>query len=324
MSTSLCAAQGGNTGAIDCDIKRGRPKKPIVGSKEFTSSDYADAATFQAALIAACKLDTGNTSKLAPFPDISEINPTTPASTTGNLAFGPVKRLVKGIPSYEYLVEIGWTQYQKLLAYDKKTLPVFTLDDVGNCWGYRAAAAANTPNTNNFKGEMAYITVEGSGFENGTDASSGVAKITISYISVDDFEKRGTYINLPDLSTGDLKGLKDVMLSEPSAHVSNVYKIKMTIPLPKLGGDMNIYDEFGTAIAALTFTAFTGATYTTSLAITSVAVDSTNKCLTVTFDSTAFTALAGGTKIKLVPPTVATLDATNVTGVELGYIILTK
>jgi hypothetical protein len=324
MSVDLCAAVGSNTGGPGCDIKRGRPKKPFVGSKQFTSSDYADADTLQAAIIAACKLDTGNTSKLYPFPEISEVADNTPASTTGNLAFGPVKELVKGIPSYEYSVEIGWNQYQKLLAFHKKTVPVFTFDDGNNVWGYRALAAANTPNTNVWKGELAYITIGGSGFENGTEATSGVAKIKVSYISVDDFEKRGTYMNLPNLSAGDLVGLKDVMLSEPSAHVSNVYKIKATIPLSKLAGDLNIYDEHGAALAAATWTAFTGATYGTSLAITSIAVDATNKCLTVTFDSTAYTALAGGAKIKLVPPTVSTLDAAGVTGIEIGYIILTK
>jgi hypothetical protein len=58
-----------------------------------------------------------------------------------------VKRSLKGIPSYEYLVEIGWTEYQKLLAFDNKIVPVFTLDDAGNFWGYRAAAAQFTPNT---------------------------------------------------------------------------------------------------------------------------------------------------------------------------------
>jgi hypothetical protein len=324
MATDLCSAVGGNPGGPNCDTKRGRPKKPVVGSKAFSSSEYADADTLQAAIVAACKLDNGNTSKLYPFPEVKEVSITTPASSSGNLAFGSVKRLVKGIPSYEYLVEVGWAEYQKLLAFDNKIVPVFTLDDAGNFWGYRAAAAQFTPNTKNYTGELARINVEGSGFENGTEATAGVAKITVSYISVDDFEKRGTYMNLPNLASGDLVGLKDVLLSEPSAHSTNVYKIKATIPLPKLAGDLNIYDEFGAILAAATWTAFTGTTYTTSLAITSIAVDATLKALTVTFDSTAFTALTGGAKIKLVPPSVATLDAAGATGIEIGYIIVTK
>lgn len=324
MSTNLCSVQGGNTGGVLCDTKRKRPKKILAGGKEFTSSEYADSATLMAAIIAACKLPTGNASKLFPFPEIFEVAVTTPQSTTGNLAHGPVRRLVKGKPAYTYSVEIGQLEYQKLLAFDGKTLPVFTFDDTTNMWGYRGIADNNTPNTNVWKGEMAYITIEGNGFEDGTNAATGVCIISISYLSVDDFEKRGTYASLPDLSAGDLVGLKDVMLSEPAAHSTNVYKIKATIPMPKLGGDLNIYDEFGAGLAALTWTAFTGATYSTSLTITSIAVDATLKCLTVTFDSTAYTALSGGATIKLVPPTAAVLDAADITGIEIGYIILTK
>lgn len=324
MSTNLCSTQGGNTGGVLCDDKRRRPKKIIVGGKKFSSSDYADSATLMAAILAACKLPTGDANKLSPFPEILEVAVNTPASTSGNLAHGPVRRLAKGKPAYTYSCEIGQLEFQKLLAYDGKTLPAYTFDEANNMWGYRAIADANTPNTNNWEGEMVYITVEGNGFEDGANAATGVCTISVSYLSVDDFEKRGTYASLPNLSAGDLVGLKDVMLSEPQAHASNVHKIKMTIPLPKLGSDLNIFDDFGAAIAALTFTAFTGATFTTSLTITSIAVDNTLKCLTVTFDSTAYTALSAGAKIKLVPPTAAVLDAADVPGIEIGYIILTK
>lgn len=324
MSISLCSVVGGNTGGVLCDTKRAVPVKIVAGGKEFTSTEYADADTFQAALLAACKLEAGNSSKLFPFPEIGEVEILTEQDTEGNLALGHKKRLRKGKPGYRYSVEMSHNQFQRLLAFDGETVPVFTLDDENNYWGYRASAAVNTPNTNVFKGEQAYITISGNGFKNGTDASSGVATITVSYLSVDDFERRGTYINLPNLSATDLVGLKEVLLSQPSAAVSNAYKIKMTLALNKLAGDLNIYDDFGSAIAALTFTAFTGADYSTSLAITTVAVDATNKCLTVTFDSTAHTALPSGTKIKLVPPTPTVLDAADVPGIELPFIILTK
>ncbi len=324
MSINLCSVVGGNTGGVICDTKRGVPKKPIVGGKSFSSSDYADAATLQAALIASTKLPTGDANKMYPFPEVLEIAVNTEADTTGSLALGPVKRLRKGRPSYTYSAEIAHFEYQKLLAFDGKTLPVVTLDDEGNLWGYRAAAAANTVNTNAWRGEYAYITISGNGFKDGANASAGVATITFSYLSVDDFEKRGTYASVPDLSSGDLVGLKDVVLTEPQAHSTNVYKIKASINIPKLAGDLNIYDEYGATLAAATWTAFTGATYSTSLVITSVAVDATLKALTVTFDSTAYTALGSGAKIKLVPPTATVLDTAGATGIEIGYIILTK
>jgi hypothetical protein len=325
MSVDNCAIIGGNTGGPDCGTKRKVPKKPVVGGKQFSSSEYADSDTFQAALLAAMKLPTGNASKLYAFPEIGKVAKTTEADTFGGLALTSQKRLRKGRPSYSYSVEVSQEEYMKLLAFDGKEVRVFHLDDASQFWGYRANSAANTPNTNPLKGELVYCTVSGNGFEDGENAETGIATITFSWKSIDDFEKRAAAIALPDLAPGDLVGLKDVRLSEPSAHASNVYKIKMEIPQDsKLGGDLNIFDDFGAAIAAMTFTAATGATYGTSLAVTSVAVDNTNKCLTVTFDSTAFAALAGGTKIKLTPPTAATLDAGDVTGIEIGTIVVTK
>jgi hypothetical protein len=221
-------------------------------------------------------------------------------------------------------VEISHEEYQKLLAFDGVEVPIFSFDDASQWWGYRAAAAANTINTNSYKGEVVYITIQGNGFEDGSNAATGVATISVSYKSIDDFEKRGTYIKTPDMSAGDLVGLIDIMLYEPQAHASNVHKIKMSIPTAQLGVDLNPYDEIGTALASLTWTAGTGSSYGTALTITSVAVDATLKCLTVTFDSTAYTALASGAKIKLTPPNTTALIAGNITGFEIGSIILTK
>ncbi|HUR65462.1 MAG TPA: hypothetical protein VMZ03_03860 [Chitinophagaceae bacterium] len=325
MSTTLCGFVGGNTGGVLCDTKRKTPKKIFLGSKEFSSSEYADPDTLAAAILTACNLNNGNSAKLFPLQEIYEVAVTTEADTKGKLALGPERRLRKGKPSYTYSFETNLYQYQKYLAWDDKVVPAFTLDSANNFWGYRAGAAAYTVNTSNFKGEQVYVTVSGNGFEDGNAATTGICTISISYLSVEDFEKRGTYATLPaTTSAGDFNGLKDVMLYEPQAHASNVYKIKMVIPISKLASDLDIYDDHAAAIAAMTFTAFTGATYGSSLTITSVAVDATLKALTVTFDSTAFTALSAATKIKLVPPTVATLVAAGITGLELASVIVVK
>jgi hypothetical protein len=261
---------------------------------------------------------------LFPFPEVLEVANNTEADTTGSLALGPVIRLKKGRPSYTYTVDIGHYQFQKLLAFDNKVVPVYLFDDASQWWAYRPAAASNTVNTKPITGEMALVTVSGNGFEDGANAATGKCTITFSYLSIDDFEKRSAYGILTNMSAGDLAGLVDVMLSEPQAHATNVYKIKTTIPGPVLGQDLDIYDDYGAGLAALTWTAKTGATFSTSLAITSIAVDATLKALTVTFDSTAYTALAGGAKIKLIPPTVTTLLGANIAGYEIGDIILTK
>ena len=326
MSTNLCSVIGGNTGGIDCVGKRRVSKKPIIGGKQFSASEYANPDTLKAAILAAINLPNGDANKLFPFPEVLEIANNTEADTTGALALGPMKRLRKGRPGYTYSVEVSHYQYQKLLAFDNKVLPVFTLDDAVQFWGYRAGAAVNTINVNPFKGEMCRITVSGNGFEDGQNATSGVATIAFYYQNIDDFELRSAYASLTGSSAGDFEGLKDVMLYEPQAHTTNVYKIGLVIPLPIAGdvGNLNVYDDYAVALAAMTWTAATGATYSTSLAITSVAVDATLKCLTFTFDSTAYTALASGTKIKVTPPSMATYVAGGVTGVEIGSIIVVK
>ena len=325
MSTNLCSSVGGNTGGIGCEGKRKVPRKILAGSKQFPFSEYATPELLQAAILASINQPNGSDSKLFPFPEIGEVAETSTESTTGALALGNTRRLKKGIPGYTYTVEIGWYEYQKLLAFDGQTVPVFTFDDANQMWGYRAVMATpNTVNTNVWKGEMAYITVQGSGFEDGANAASGQATISVSYKSVDDFEKRGTYAILKNLAAGDMVGLQDVMLYEPSVHVSNVHKIAISIPLPVLGQDLNLYDQYGAILAGLTWAAATGANYGTPLTITSVTVDATNKCLTFTFDSTAYTALASNTKIRITPPTVSVLAGANMVGYEIGTIIVVK
>jgi hypothetical protein len=327
MSTNLCASVGGNTGAVACDISRGVPRKILVGGKQFSSVEYASADSLQTAILAAINLSNGDTNKLFPFTLVEEVAVNTEADTTGSLALGPNKRLRKGRPAYTYTSDMSWSQFQHLLPFDNKVVPVFTFDDGSAFWGRRNVAAANTPNTNPFGGELARVTISGGGFKDGANAATGAVTISVSYLDVDDFEKRGTYALLPNLAPGDLNGLIDVMLSEPTAHTTNAYKIAITIPLPIANtteGDRNIFTEYGAILAALTWTAGTGANYATALTITSVAVDNTLKCLTVTFDSTAYTALANGAKIKLTPPNVPALVVGNMVGYEIGTIILTK
>jgi hypothetical protein len=324
MSTNFCSTIGGNTGKLRCDGKRKVPKKPVVGSRVFTYAEYSDPDVFMDAIIESINLSNGDPDKLFPFPEVAEVANNTEADTTGSLALGPVIRLKKGRPSYTYTVDIGHYQFQKLLAFDNKVVPVFLFDDAAQWWAYRPAAPSNTRNTRDISGEMALVTISGNGFEDGANAATGKCTITFSYLSIDDFEKRSAYGVLTNMSAGDLEGLVDIMLSEATAHTTNAYKIKVTIPGPVLGQELDVYDDYAAGLAALTWTAKTGATFSTSLTITSVAVDATLKALTVTFDSTAYTALANGAEIKLTPPSVATLVGANIVGYEIGDIILVK
>lgn len=314
MSLSLCGSIGANTGQIDCDPTRGNPARIMPGGATFSSSDYADQTTMDAAIVSKLKLPTGNSQKLYPFPVIQGTTDQTEAAKYGNLGYGLKVKLLRSKNGYEFEVLAGTALEKKLIAFDGQVIPLLILDDKSQIAGIKDS-------NGNFKGANYLIGVEPAGYGDAQNAKS--TKITISIVDSQDFTENA-YFYTTALPSSSIVGLKDVILSEPQAHSTNVYKIKMKIPTAKLNGDLDIWDDYGSLIAALTFTAGTGTNYGTSLTITSVAADNTLKALTVTFDSTAFTALSSGAKIKLIPPTPAVLDAANVTGVELFPIILTK
>jgi hypothetical protein len=165
------------------------------------------------------------------------------------------------------------------------------------------------------------VSVEPRAFGDASNVKS--TTIGISFVDGSDFVESAVVFQ-STFASSDLTGLKDVYMSEPSAHVSNVYKIQMKIKTAILNGDLNIYDDYAALIQPLTFTAFTGTNFATSMPITTVALDAANKALTVTLDTTAFAALASGAQIKLVAPTPAVLLAAGVTGIEIGSYIATK
>lgn len=318
MSLDLCPFVGDNAAAIKCDGKRRTPSTLFVGSAPAAKANYADEATYTAWLKTAAKKNNGATGKIFAFPKVLNVTPITEADTTGKLALGPNRRLRKGVPAYQYMVEIGQAQFEALLAWDGQTVPVRTLDVIGQMWHFR------DPATEIVDGEEAYLTISGNGFEDGNSAETGVCVIGIYYLDVDNFEKRTAYFGFNNLVLSDIKALKNVVMVEPSVHSTNVYKIQHFIKTAKLGANLNVYDEYGAILAGLTHTAFTGATFGTSLVITSIAVDAAIKGQTVTFDSTAFTALPAATQILFVPPTVAALDTAGITGIEIKSVILVK
>jgi len=314
MALSLCGSIGDNTGIIDCDLVRGNPVKIAPGGATFDSDDYADQTTMDAAILSKLILPNGNSQKLFPFPVIQGNTDQTEAAKYGNLGYGLKVKLLRSKPGYEFDVLAGSALEKKMIAWDGQIVPLYILDDKSQWAGVKDSNGI-------FRGANYLIGVEPRGY--GDAQNPKTTKITISIVDTAEFTE-SAYFHVTALSSSDIVGLKDVVLSEPQAHASNVYKVKMKIPTSKLNGDLDIWDDYGTAIAALTFTAGTGTNYGTSLTITSVAADNTLKALTVTFDSTAFTALSSGAKIKLTPPTPAVLDAADVTGIELGSIILTK
>lgn len=315
MSISLCSQTGANTGGIDCDVTRGIPQVIIAGSKQFASSDYVDSDTFEAAFTAAIKQAAGTATKLFPFPVIQGNTAKTEAAKYATLGYGTQIKLLRSKPGYEFDVLAGSSLEKKLIAFDGKQVPLFILDDQSNIWGVQDADGK-------FSGATYMVGVEPREFGDAQNAKT--TKITISLVDSRDFIEYAAFMNT-SFAASDLKGLNDVKLVEPAAHASNVHYIKTYVPTTQLGNGLDITEDLGANLASTSlWTAKTGTGYTVTLSITSITYDSTNKRLVFTFDSTAYTALATDATIKLIPDAVPDLDAADVTGVEIAFVILKK
>lgn len=317
MSFSLCGSVGQNTGAVKCDRRRGIPKKIIIGSKEFDSDDYASQSAFDAALTAAFILATGNADKLYPFPEITGVTDQTEAAKEGTLgAFGPKIRLVEGRPAYEFDVIAGTALETALRKFNGQQVPCYIVDDSGAVWGKYVTSSGKMVGTD----VLIFVTPH----KFGDGANGQTTKVSISFISASDVYDSACFVET-GVTLSDMVGLIDVTLSEYAAHASNVHKVKGEIKTANPGVALSLYDSYADELADATlWTAKTGATYGTTLAITSIAKNTSNKGWDITFDSTAYTALASGAKIKLnlVDPT--SLAAEDVTGVEGIALIMTK
>lgn len=311
---SFCASSGGNTGRIDCDTKRDNPKVMLVGSAEFSPSEVATSAAFQTALLDRLKRAEGDSEKLYPFPLIEGVTDNTEANKEATLGNGRKIVLSEGRPGMTFDCEIGVTQEKAIRRFNKSTLPVFIFDESKNVWGRENAAG-------NFVGQDAQLFTKGTGFGDFNNAT--LAKISVNFISASDFFDDAAYVST-DFSTTDLEGLLNVVLAEIS-HASNVYKIKGYVKNANLGNNVNIYGSYPDALASAgLWVAKTGSTFQTTLTLTSVAKDTALEAYTVTFDSTAFTALSSGAKIKLSLAAPSVLDAADVVGIESVPLIITK
>lgn len=308
----LCGKVGANTGAINCDPRRANFKTIIIGGAEFDSTDYSTAATFKTAFLDATKLATGASGKLYPFPEFVGVTPNTEANKTATLGNGTVITLSEGRPSYTADLRIGSNLEKALRKFNGAIVPVFSFDDSGKVWGKLDA-------DDNFVGTKAEVFVSGSGF--GDYNNPNLARVSISFQSASDFYDYAAFVDT-GFNISDLEGLLDIELYKIS-NATNVYKIGARYNSTNLNGAANIYDNYSAALVVGLWKA-TNLTSGAAVTITSVAPDSALKAFTVTLDSTAYTAMASGTKIQIEWVAPDLLDAADVTGVESQPLIVTK
>lgn len=309
MSVSLCGSIGANTGGIQCDVSRGILKRLYISGGAISSSEYADATSLEAALIAASLLPKTDKDKIFPLPEVQDIADKSDANKEGSLNQGFKTVLLEGKPAYELKFFGGATLVKALRKFNNQTVRVLELDANGRLWG--------TFSGTDVVGFQAKLFFGGLKSATGQNVEEGVITMSLSFLDTSEYYDNAVYLDVSGVNMTNVEGLIDATLSEAAAHTANAYKIAVKVPTSQAGTSINLYDEFADELAdASLWEAFTGATYSTSLTITSVAKDATLKAWTVTFDSTAFTALGSGKNIKLNLKAPALLDAGDVTGVE--------
>lgn len=313
MSISLCASSVANTGVIQCDVAPGIPAALYVWNDSKAIATISGAA-FQPFLETASKLPKADSGKLFVFPIIQDVADKTGANKTGTLNLGFTTVLLEGKPAYDFKVFAGQSLVPQLRKFNNQNVRLLILDENNRVWGVKSGT--------NFTGAQAKLFTGGLKFATGQNVEEGVVTISASFLNSAELNDDAAFGEV--VSSANIKGLIDVTLTV-SDHTSNVWQIKGNIFTAKIGESILLYDLYSTQLAlASLWTAKTGANFSTTLAITSVATDNANGRWVVTFDSTAYAALATGAKIRLNLAAPALLDAADVVEIEGVYVELTK
>jgi len=315
MSLSLCTTSVANTGEISCDKSRGVLKKILIFNGSVAAADYTDEEELFDTLVEYSKLSKSEGNKIFPINEAQDIQDSSEANTEGTLGLGFKATLREGRPAYTVKMFAGADLLKRLRTWNNKTVRILEWDANGVLWGTKSGTT--------FKGFQAKLFFTGNKLATGQNVEEGIVTFTISILSTSEYFDNPYWAGLGEFNIEDIAPLVDVNLAYVSA-ASNVHQISMKVPSSNLIQDYDIFDESGTAIAALTFTAKsgTGSNPTTALAVSSVAANSTLDTLAVTYESVAYTAAVGN--IRLIPPTPAVLDAADVTNVELIEVIYAK
>lgn len=314
MALSLCASSVDNLGELACDKSRGVLKKIFIFNGEVAVADYTDEAELFAKLVANSKLSKSDSDKVFVVNEAQEITDSSESNTEASLGLGFKAIIREGRPSYTVKIFAGADLQKRLRTFNNQTVRILEWDANSTLWGTKSGT--------NFKGFQAKLFFTGNKLASGQNVEEGICTFTISILSTSEYFDNPYWADLSDHNIEDIVPLTDVTLAYVSA-VSNVHQISMKIAGSNLIEDYDIYDDYMDAIDALTFTALSGAGVpATPLAITSIAKNATLSTLAVTYDSSAYASATGN--IKLVPPTPATLDAADITGIELLSVTYAK
>lgn len=292
---SFCGSVGANTGGIQCDTRRGNPQKIIVTSASFPITGLTS-ASFEADLLEAVNLETGNSGKAYPFPEIVAVTNNTEANTEATLGNGVKLFVREGRPAYTFDVLIGTNLEKQLRKFNGQIVPILIFDDNGNVWG-------KINSSDEFVGTQANIFVSGAPFGDFTNPNT--AKVTVSFISARDFFDFAAFVST-DFNVNDLEGLLDATLSKVAASVGNVHKLGARVVNASLGNDVDLHDMYPTELASTTL--WIGKSAAGADVVPTTVVNNTaDGGWTITFGSAVVT-------VNLAGPSV--LNAADIPGIE--------
>jgi len=299
-----------NTGVPLCDVKKKKIKAVIFvdSGVELTGGDISTVAAFIAKIKSMTYAARGG--RAYPIWDLLNFEDNTgdPATgSTGNLTTATTVTS-DAVPAFRFGYNGTEARHARMSAMNSMSLDVFFVDDAYTVYGTLGGNGGFA----GFSVLQAYA--DTSKFPVSDTVNQYSFRITLGDIT--QYRDASKYIVANNGLTAAV-GLQNVQMVFLSGS-SNVKKIQIIVD-----GGTNLEPIHGAAIAGLTFTAKnleTGAAFT----VTSVADDTSLDALTVTLDSTAWSALNSEDRVQIDPPSAAALAAAGVKPFELLPVIVTK
>jgi hypothetical protein len=311
MDTANCASPDSvfNAGVPLCDLAKGKFKGVILMDRGvvFTPAECASVATFIAAV--KTKTTAARGGRVYPIWDINNFEDNTGDPSTGGIGNLSTATIVTSdaVPTFRLGYNGSEARLKRMALMAGASLDALFVDDKFAVYG-----TAKGDDLGGYSVLQAYH--DTSKFIVADAVNQYSFRLTLG--SIAEYRDLSRYV-VTNSGIIAAVALINVQMKELS-HASNVYKIKMIAD-----GGTDLEPIHGAAIAGLTFTARnvqTGAAFT----VTSVADDTALDALTVTLDSTAYTALASGDKVEILGPTAAALAAAGVKPFEFISVIITK
>lgn len=298
-----------NTGVPLCDLI----KKKIIGVIFADSGVYFTAAHRASTTAFLTELESKTTaargSRVYPLWDIRNYDDQTGEPTKGGVGNLTTSQVITadGIPSFRFGYNGGEIQHQILANIESGQYDMFLVDE-----GYTVYGTKDGDNLRGFSTEQIYVNP--SKFQVTDRVNQYSFDVTLA--SMIEYKQRSGFV-VTNSTITEKVGLINITLSEFSL-VSNVLKAIMTA-----AGGTNLEPLYGDALDGLTWTA-KKASDGTAFTVTSVAKDDTNDAMTITLDSTMWTALASGASVIIYGPTPAAMAAVDVAPFEFVPYTVTK